>query len=154
VKGSVEKIPIRSLQLRHHRGAINTVPFGKIHTLANYSRDSMIMKLRFFISFGTDIEQVLKKVGQQLWENPEIGEGFIQPFKSQGILEIDDCGLVVRVKFMSKPGGQFVIQRYAYKALQKAFAENGIEFARLEIKVVTDFDDNEGPGTTMAASKQ
>lgn len=157
VKGSVEKISIRSFQLRHHRGAVNTVPFGEIHTLANYSRDWAIMKLRFRISFGTDIEKVrkvLKKVGQKLLEHPEIGEDFIQPFKSQGVLEIDDYGLVVRAKFMSKPGRQFVIRRYAYMAVQKAFAENGIEFARPEIKVVTDDDDEEVAGAAMAASKQ
>ncbi len=87
-------------------------------------------------------------------ENTEIGEDFLQPFKSQGILEIDDYGLVVRFKFISKPGRQFVIQRYAYKAAQKAFAENGIEFARLEIKVVADDDDNEVAGSTIAAVKQ
>ena len=67
VMGSVEKISIRSFQLRHHRGEVNTVPFGEIHTLANCSRDWSIMNLRFRISFGTDIEKVrkvLKKVGQ------------------------------------------------------------------------------------------
>ena len=87
-------------------------------------------------------------------ENPEIGEDFLQPFKSQGILEIDDNGLVVSAKFMSRPGRQFVIRRYAYMAVQKAFAENCIEFVQPEIKVVTDDDDNEVAGAAMAASKQ
>ena len=67
MKGSVEIISIRSFQLRHHRGAVNTVPFGEIHMLANCSRDWAIMNLRFRISFDTDIEKVrkvLKKVGQ------------------------------------------------------------------------------------------
>ena len=86
VKGSVEKMSIRSLQLRHHRGMVHTVPFGEIKTLTNYSRDWVIMKLKFRVPFDTDVEKVrklFKKAGQQLLEDPDVGEDFLQPFKSQ-----------------------------------------------------------------------
>ncbi|RED49042.1 mechanosensitive ion channel family protein [Aestuariispira insulae] len=145
VKGSVEKITIRSFQLRHHLGAVNTVPFGEIRTLSNFSRDWAIMKLPFRVTFDTDIEKVrkvIKKVGLKLLEHPEIGEDFIQPFKSQGVLEVDDYGLVVRAKFMCKPGRQFLIRRYAFMAVQEAFAQNGIEFARPEIRVRAEENDD------------
>ena len=32
-KGTVEKIGIRSMQLRHHRGAVNVVPYGSIRRM-------------------------------------------------------------------------------------------------------------------------
>jgi len=38
-KGTVEQISVRSMKLRHHRGALNTVPFGSIDVIENYSRD-------------------------------------------------------------------------------------------------------------------
>ena len=34
--GTVERISLRSLQLRHHRGAIHTIPFGEIPKITNY----------------------------------------------------------------------------------------------------------------------
>jgi len=37
--GTVEKTSIRSLQLRHHRGAVHTIPYGEIPKITNYSRD-------------------------------------------------------------------------------------------------------------------
>ncbi|MCB9959272.1 MAG: mechanosensitive ion channel family protein [Rhodospirillaceae bacterium] len=138
VQGSVEKINVRSLQLRHHRGALHTVPFGEITTLTNYSRDWAIMKLRFRVPFDTDVEKmrkVMKQVGKDLLTNPEIGQDFLQPLKSQGVVEVDDYGLIVRTKFMSKPGKQFLIRRHAYAAMQKALAENGIAFAKPEVRV-------------------
>ncbi len=138
VKGSVEKIAIRSLQLRHHRGALHTVPFGEIQTLTNYSRDWAIMKLRFRVPFDTDVEKarkIIKAVGVRLMDHPEVGPDFLQPFKSQGVIEVDDYGLVISTKFMSKPGKQFLIRRHAYIAVQKAFAENNIQFARPEVRV-------------------
>ncbi|MFQ6024799.1 MAG: mechanosensitive ion channel domain-containing protein, partial [Acidiferrobacterales bacterium] len=53
VKGVVEKINVRSLVLRHHRGPLNTVPFGEIQHLTNYSRDWAIMKLEFRVTYDT-----------------------------------------------------------------------------------------------------
>lgn len=150
VQGTVEKISLRSFRLRHHRGAIHTVPFGTIDTLTNYSRDWVIMKLKFRVPFDTDVRAVkkmFKKIGTDLLEHPEIGEDFIQPFKSQGVFEVDDYGLVIRAKFMAKPGRQFMIRKEAYIAVQEAFQEHGIEFARPEIKVTVEdeSDDDEIP---------
>jgi small-conductance mechanosensitive channel len=45
VKGTVERISVRSLQLRHDLGAVHTIPFGVIAALTNNSRDWVIMKL-------------------------------------------------------------------------------------------------------------
>jgi len=146
VKGAVEHMSIRSVRLRHHRGALHTVPFGEINHLTNHSRDWAIMKLRFRVPFGADIERirkVFKKIGQDLLEHPDIKDDFIQPFKSQGVIEVDDYGLVVRAKFMSKPGRQFIIRRHAFRAVQEAFTEADIEFATPEVRVVVD-DEEEG----------
>jgi len=146
VKGTVEKIQIRSLRLRHHRGAVHTVPFGEIATLTNYSRDWAIMKLKFVVPFDTDVEKVrkiLKRVGAELLEHPDVGDDFIQQFKSQGVLEIGEYGLVVRAKFMCKPGRQFLIRRYAFVALQDAFRENNIDFARPQIRVLSASDEDD-----------
>ena len=38
VKGPVENISIRSMQLRHHNGPLNTVPFGEIRHLKVFAR--------------------------------------------------------------------------------------------------------------------
>ena len=137
-KGTVEKISIRSFQLRHHRGALNTVPFGEIQTLTNYSRDWVVMKLEFRVPFDTDIakvKKIFKQIGKDLLEDPMIGDDFLAPFKSQGVFSVDDSALIIRAKFTAKPGKQFLIKREAYQAVQRAFAENGIEFARKQVMV-------------------
>ena len=138
VKGTVEKISIRSLRLRHHRGALHTIPFGEIQHLTNYSRDWAIMKLEFRVPFDTDLEQVrkiFKKIGQDLIADEELGKDFLDPFKSQGVLQTDDSAFVIRGKFMAKPGRQFLIRRAVFQAVQKAFAEQGIRFADRRVTV-------------------
>jgi moderate conductance mechanosensitive channel len=137
-KGTVEKIALRSLRLRHHRGALHTVPFGEIQHLTNYSRDWAIMKLEFRVPFDTDLDKVrkiFKKIGQDLMKDPELGPDFLEPFKSQGVLQTDDSAFVVRGKFMARPGRQFVIRRVVFQEVQKAFAAESIHFADRRVTV-------------------
>ncbi|WP_299417936.1 mechanosensitive ion channel family protein [uncultured Sulfitobacter sp.] len=136
--GTVEKISIRSMQLRHHKGPVHTIPYGEIPKVTNFSRDWVIMKLRFTVPFDSDpikIKKIFKKIGQDLMAAPEFEGDFLQPFKSQGVLEIDDVGMVIRGKFMAKPGKQFMIRKEIFNRVNKDFAENGLEFARREVRV-------------------
>ena len=138
VKGTVEKISVRSFQLRHHLGALHTIPFGEIKVLSNYSRDWVIMKLPLRVTYDTDVEKVrklIKKLGQELLEDPVIGENFIQPLKSQGVLAMEDSAMIMRIKFMTKPGDQFLVRRYVLDAIRKLFAANNIRFANREVTV-------------------
>ena len=85
-RGTVEAIAIRSVRLRHHRGPVHTLPFGEIKQLTNYSRDWIIMKLEFLLAFGTDLQKVkrlVKKVGQELSEHPNLGPALLDRSKAR-----------------------------------------------------------------------
>ncbi len=57
------------------------------------------------------------------------------PIKSAGVLALDDAGLIMRVKFKTKPGVQFVIQRQVFKRLKEIFKEKGLDFATRDVVV-------------------
>lgn len=137
-KGFVEQVSIRSVQLRHHTGPLQTIPFGEIKKVNNFSRDWVVIKLSFRLPFGTDTEfvrKLIKNLGQDLLNDPEIGHQFLEPLKSQGIHDVDDFGIIMRVKFMTKPGEQFTLRRLIYLRIQELFRQNGIEFAGREVRV-------------------
>ena len=136
--GTVEKISIRSMQLRHHKGPVHTIPYGEIPKLTNYSRDWVIMKLRFTVPFETDpnkVKKLFKQIGKEMMEVPEFAADLLQPFKSQGVFDFDDVGMIIRGKFMAKPGRQFVLRKEIYNRVKRAFEDNGIAFARREVRV-------------------
>ncbi|MEL6503629.1 MAG: mechanosensitive ion channel family protein [Pseudomonadota bacterium] len=138
IKGTVEKISVRSFQLRHHLGALHTIPFGEIKQLTNYSRDWVLMKLPLRVTYDTDVEKVrklVKKLGQALLEHPQVGHTFMQPLKSQGVYRMEDSAMIIRVKFMTKPGEQFVTRKVVYESIQDLFAREGIHFAHKEVTV-------------------
>ncbi|MEE4187130.1 MAG: mechanosensitive ion channel family protein [Roseobacter sp.] len=160
VKGTVEKISVRSFQLRHHLGALHTIPFGEIQVMTNYSRDWVIMKLPLRVTYETDVEKVrklIKNLGIELLNDPVIGDNFIQPLKSQGVIEMQDSAMIIRVKFMTKPGDQWLVRKRVYEEIRILFEREGINFAHKEVTVrladgkVDDLTENDRKAITAAA---
>lgn len=138
VRGVVEKISIRSMQIRAIDGSLHTIPFGDIKMVSNYNRDWAMMKLKFRLPFNTDeakVRQLLKQLGKELQNDPEIGELFLQPMKSQGITKMDDSAMIIGVKFKTRPGDQWLARRYVFAKIRELFQSEGIKFANREVTV-------------------
>jgi small-conductance mechanosensitive channel len=140
-KGTVESFSLRSVKLRHQRGPIFTVPFGELGAVQNMSRDWVIDKLMIGVAYGTDLDKarkLIKEIGKELAANPDFAPHVMEPLKMQGVEQFGDYAIQIRMKMMTKPGHQFTIRRKAFALINKAFAENGIEFARPTVQVAGD----------------
>jgi small-conductance mechanosensitive channel len=138
LRGTVERITVRALVLRHHRGALHTVPFGQIQAITNYNRDWLIDKVEMRLPYDVDVDRVkklIKQIGAALQEDAEIGPKLIETLKSQGISRFEAGGMVLRAKFMCKPREQFIVRREALKRIKAVFAANGIQFADTSVVV-------------------
>ena len=137
-KGMVEHISLRSLRLRNPRGPIHTIPFGGMGTVTNNSRDYIISKLDFRVRYDTDVNKVrkiIKTINQKIMADEEMGAVMLGKLKSQGVRELDDSAMVMRVKFKTIPGEQFVVRREVFRMIQEYFRESGIEFAHRNVTV-------------------
>lgn len=153
MSGTVEGFTLRNIMLRHHRGALQIVPFSKLGAVTNYNRGGMVVKFNLDLPYDTDIDQVrkiIKKVGKSIQEDPEFGPDIILPIKSQGVKSVADSVMTFRVKFTAKPGKQFVIQREAFKRLTTALAQKGIHFAhrRVIVELPPGLEKTSGAGST------
>ena len=154
VKGTVEKISLRSFQLRHHLGALNTIPFGEIKHLTNFSRDWVMTKLPLRLTYDTDVEKVrklIKKLGEELLHHPTEGHKFVQPLKSQGVYQMEDSAMIIRVKFMTRPGDQWTTRKIVYQEIRSLFEREGIKFAHKEVLVRVPGLDPKDPRSTEIA---
>ena len=157
-KGMVEYISLRSLRLRHPRGMVYTIPFGDMGSVQNFSRDYIITKLDVRVRYDADIEKIrkiIKKISKELEKDEETGQLLLSKIKSQGVREMDDSAMILRVKFKTKPGDQFVLRREVYRRIQEKFRAQGIEFAHRNVTVylppeVTGAEDGEGLGENPA----
>ncbi|MDH3882956.1 MAG: mechanosensitive ion channel family protein [Desulfobacterales bacterium] len=138
-KGMVEHISLRSLRLRHPRGMVNTIPFGDMGIVTNMSRDYIITKLDFRVRYDTDVDKIRKiiknKVYEPIMQNEELGPKLLDKIKSQGVRSMDDSAMIMRIKYKTAPGQQFMIRKEVYRLMQEAFQEAGIEFAHRNVTV-------------------
>jgi hypothetical protein len=73
--------------------------------MTNQSRDWVVEKLEFRVTYDTDItkvKKIIKRIGQEIAADPELGPHILQPLKSQGILAIEDSAMLIRAKFIAK----------------------------------------------------
>ena len=166
MKGRVQHISVRSLTLRHPRGMLITIPFGDIKSVKNFSRDYVIMKLDFRVRYDTDVDKVrkiVKKINKAIQKDEELSAGLLGKIKSQGVREMHDSAMIMRVKFKCIPGKQFAIRREVYRRMQEAFRKNGIEFAHRNVTVYfppengnaePENEDKDKPAATKAAEQK
>jgi len=144
MKGTVETITLRNVMLRHHLGTLQIVPYSDLGAIINYMRGGIVIKLPLEFPYDTDIDlvrKIIKRVGEEMLQDEEFGEDFLQPVKSQGVYAITNSVMVIRVKFTAKPGKQFLIKREAFRRITEALNAKGIYYAHR--KVIVDFPDDQ-----------
>ena len=140
-KGTVERIALRSLRLRHQNGQIHTVPYGQLGAVTNFSRDWATIKFNFRLARDSDLEKVrktTKKLGLLILEDGDIGKEFLSQLKMQGVADVLDTALLVRFKFTCLPTRSSLCQREVVKRLYKTLVENGVQFATNSVTVNMD----------------
>jgi moderate conductance mechanosensitive channel len=138
LRGTVEGMSLRSVRLRHQNGPVHTIPFGPVQAVTNFSRDWAVVKFNLHLDSTVEIELVrrtVKRVGQELLDDPELGSEFIQPLKMQGVIDVLQTALVVRCKFTALPGRPTYLQRQALRRLIEAFGNAQIPFAAPNVTV-------------------
>ncbi len=133
LKGTVEKLGVRSVRLRHQNGPLHTIPYGQLGAVTNLSRDFATIKFNLRFDPRTDVE-VVRKTTKQIGlamqdDNPELAAEIMQPLKLQGIAEVVDNALVLRFKFTSRPIKPSWVQREYLKRMYREFAAKNIRFA-------------------------
>lgn len=148
VSGIVENITLRNVMLRHHRGMLQIVPHSDLGPITNFMRGGIVVKFNLDFPYDADIDKirkVIKKVGQAMLADEELGKDFIRPVKSQSVREITNSVMTIRVKFTAQPGAHFVIRREAFKRITEALQDKGIHYAHR--KVIVDLPTPAGENT-------
>lgn len=138
VSGTVESITLRNVMLRHHRGMLQIVPHSELGAITNFMRGGIVVKFNLDFPYDAPIDKIrkiIKKVGQKMLENEEYGKDFLRPVKSQGVREITNSVMTIRVKFTAQPGTHFVIRREAYRLITEALNAQGIYYAHKKVIV-------------------
>jgi moderate conductance mechanosensitive channel len=130
-KGTVERITLRTVALRHHNGPLHFVPYGSLGTVRNNSRDWVVDKFNLPLPIDVDSEKIrrlIKKVGEDMKADPQLGPLMLEPLKGK-LYRVDPGVKIFRCKFQTPPGKQFDVRASAYKRIEAALKALGVGFA-------------------------
>jgi small-conductance mechanosensitive channel len=130
-KGTVERITLRSVALRHHNGPLHFVPYGSLGTVRNTSRDWVIDKFNLPLPIEAESEAVrkmIKKIGEEMKADPVLGPMLMEPLKGK-LYRIDPGVKLFRCKFRCPPGKQFDLRAAALKRFEAAMKKAGLQYA-------------------------
>ena len=147
-KGTVERITLRTVALRHHNGPLYFVPYGSLGSVRNNSRDWVIEKFNIPLPITVDSEQIrkmIKKIGIEMMSDPDVGHMMRMPLKSK-LARVDPGVKIFRCKFQTAPGNQFDVRAQAFKRIEAALRAQGLNFADGATVVM----ERAGPGAAPA----
>ncbi len=131
--GLVERISIRTTQIRKYSGELWTIPNGQLQVFGNFNRDFMRALVEVGIAYEGDVEQamaVMQRVGEE-WvaEHHEIALG---PPEVQGIQQFRESDVTIRLAVKVKPLEQWAAERELRKRIKLAFdrEERAVPFPR------------------------
>jgi small conductance mechanosensitive channel len=127
--GTIEDVTLRITRLRSANGEVVTVPNGQIVKVVNLSRDWARAVVDVPVPTTIDVGQVndiLKQVGQQAFEDPQLRPLLLDPPSVMGVESLDLDQVNVRMVARTLPGKQFEVGRDLRVRVVLAFRRQGI----------------------------
>lgn len=128
--GLVEKIELRTIQLRDFAGTVHIFQNGKINTMSNMTKEWSAMVFEIGVAYKEDVNkviEVIKKVGDELKNDEEFGQHMIEPMEVFGVENFANSAVIIKARIKTKPIQQWTVGREYRKRLKYAFDSENIE---------------------------
>lgn len=131
--GMVESMSLRITQLRNPEGCLITIPNSSIIKVSNLTRLWSRVNFEILVDCQTDPTQalnVLKKVTQEFYADPDWRQSLLELPEVLGIDAAGHDGLLLRVWLKTQPGQQWLVSREFRRRVVESLAKQGILLGR------------------------
>lgn len=128
--GSVERISVRTIELRDLSGRVHTVPFSEVTTITNHTKDFSFAELDIGIAYREDIDQVVEvvqQIGAELETDLDHASNILEPIQVLGVNSFGDSAVMIKARIKTKPLTQWGVKRGFNRLMKYRFDELGIE---------------------------
>lgn len=147
VSGKVETLSLRTTSIRAFDGTLHIVPNGNIQIVGNKSRGWARAIIDVAVAYGEDVErvkQVLEELFEELAEDEELSEGFLERPRVLGVERLGEYEVVLRVVADTVPSARIKLERELRRRIKQRFDERGIETPLPRQVVISPSDGAEG----------
>ena len=149
ITGRAEHVGIRSVGIRDSSGTYHLIPFSNVTRVSNYMRGHANHIAEYGIAYRENIDEAMEQLRAAFNElvKGDMKRYILEPINIQGVSQLADSAVMLRVSIKTTPGDQWVVGR-AYNRLVKIYFDAaGIEmpFPHMEIYFGQDKDGNAPP---------
>ncbi|NKB19134.1 MAG: mechanosensitive ion channel [Alphaproteobacteria bacterium] len=128
--GTVEKITLRTIQLRDLGGTVHVVPFSSVTTLENMTKDFSRYVFTVGVAYREDTDHVvdvLRELGDELLQDERYKPFILQPLEILGVDSFGDNAVNIKARITTVPVKQWAVGREFNRRMKQRFDELGIE---------------------------
>jgi small conductance mechanosensitive channel len=128
--GVVEAVTLRIVRLRAYDGQVHTIPYSKISTISNLTKDYSYYVFDISVAYKEDVDRVMRvmsEVGAQMQRERAYRRLIVEPLEIAGVDRFAENAVVVRARMKTRPLQQWTVGREYNRRLKKRFDELGIE---------------------------
>jgi moderate conductance mechanosensitive channel len=128
--GTVERMSVRTMELRDLSGIVHTIPFSEITTVKNWAKEFGYALLDVGVAYREDVDEVmevLRQIGAELEADPEVGQYMLEPIDVWGVDAFADSAVIIKARIKTRPLKQHYVRRQFNRLLKRRFDELGIE---------------------------
>ena len=129
VSGEVERITLRTTQVRARNGDLQIVPNGEVRVLANQTKDWSRAVVEVAVAYEEDLERalaVLRASGEAFAQDPAFEASLLEPPQVLGPMSLVDSAVILRVEVKTEPGKQWEVGRALRKVVLAACDREGV----------------------------
>ncbi|MGD0299993.1 MAG: mechanosensitive ion channel family protein [Bryobacteraceae bacterium] len=141
--GLVEEINLRTTVLRSEDGAVHIFANGAIQSLSNLTREYSYYVFNLSVDYKESTDHaidVLKSIADQLQTEVPYHSAILAPLEVMGVDQLGDFAVLIKARFKTLPGQQWLIGREMNRRIKLRFEEAQIEmpFPTRTVHIVQD----------------
>ena len=128
--GTVEKLTLRTIQLRDVGGTVHVVPFSAVTTIENMTKDFSRYVFNVGVAYREDTDHVvdvLRELGEELLQDERYKPFILEPLEILGVDSFGDNAVNIKARIKTVPVKQWSIGREFNRRIKIRFDELGIE---------------------------
>jgi moderate conductance mechanosensitive channel len=132
LSGSVEKLSIRTIQLRAGDGALHIVPFSSVTSVTNANRGIGNAAVGVSVDYAEDTDRVgdvLKQIAVEMRQEPEFKTAMLSELQLWGVDRVDGASATISGQIVCTDAGRWSVQREFNRRMKQRFQQLGIVIA-------------------------
>jgi small-conductance mechanosensitive channel len=140
VSGEVERITLRTTQVRALNGDLHIVPNGEVRVLANRTRDWARVVVDVGVAYEEDLDRalsILEEAAAAFGQDQAFEPDLLEAPQVLGVHSLGDSAVMVRIIVKTQPGKQWATGRALRKSLLAICEKEGVSlpYPRQEVWV-------------------